>query len=76
MHSITISPLKDISVPKVTVRGRVVRRQGPGNEVALTVDGVAVDGDVVAPPPLGTERVVVGGGALVGSGGAGEACLR
>jgi len=27
--------------------------------VALTVDGVAVDGDVVTRPPLGTERVVV-----------------
>ena len=36
-----------------------VRREGPGNAVALTVDGVEVDGDVVPRPPLGTERVVV-----------------
>jgi len=36
-----------------------VHREGPGNDVALTVDGVAVDGDVVTRPPLGTERVVV-----------------
>ena len=36
-----------------------VRREGPGNAVALTVDGKAIDGDVVPRPPLGTERVVV-----------------
>jgi cellobiose phosphorylase len=36
-----------------------VRREGPGNAVALTVDGVDIDGDVVPRPPLGTERVVV-----------------
>jgi cellobiose phosphorylase len=36
-----------------------VRREGPGNDVALTVDGVDIDGDVVPRPPLGTERVVV-----------------
>ena len=36
-----------------------VRREGPGNRVALTVDGREVEGDVVPRPPLGTERVVV-----------------
>ena len=36
-----------------------VRREGPGNRVALSVDGSEVEGDVVPRPPLGTERVVV-----------------
>ncbi len=36
-----------------------VRREGPGNAAWLTVDGVDVDGDVVALPPAGTARVAV-----------------
>ena len=36
-----------------------VRREGPGNAASLTVDGVDVDGDIVALPPAGTARVVV-----------------
>jgi cellobiose phosphorylase len=42
-----------------------VTRQGPGNTVSLTVDGTAITGDVVALPPPGTSRVVVG--AVVGA---------
>ncbi|NLF63924.1 MAG: glycosyl transferase [Chloroflexi bacterium] len=36
-----------------------VRRAGPGNEVALLVDGQPVDGAVVPLPPPGTTRVAV-----------------
>ena len=36
-----------------------VRREGPGNAVSMTVDGVDVGGDVVALPPAGTASVVV-----------------
>ncbi len=37
----------------------IVTRAGRGNTVALTVDGQALDGDVVPLPPAGTERVKV-----------------
>src|SRR5215469_16867394 len=36
-----------------------VERVGPGNNVALTVDGVVTAGDVVAPPPEGVRQVAV-----------------
>ena len=36
-----------------------IRREGPGNTVAMIVDGVAVPGDVVPPPPPGTAAVIV-----------------
>jgi cellobiose phosphorylase len=36
-----------------------VRREGPGNMVSMTVDGVPVPGDVVPPPPPGTNAVIV-----------------
>jgi cellobiose phosphorylase len=36
-----------------------VKRSGPGNTVALTVDGRAVEGDVVPPAPSGTAEVRV-----------------
>jgi len=36
-----------------------VRREGPGNAVALVVDGAAVEGDVVPLPPAGTSTVSV-----------------
>lgn len=36
-----------------------VEREGPGNNVALTVDGVVTAGGVVAPPPEGVRQVAV-----------------
>jgi cellobiose phosphorylase len=36
-----------------------VKRQGKGNEVALTVDGKAVDGAIVQLPAAGTKEVKV-----------------
>jgi cellobiose phosphorylase len=36
-----------------------VRRAGPGNAVSLAVDGSALEGNVVPPPPQGVERVQV-----------------
>jgi antitoxin (DNA-binding transcriptional repressor) of toxin-antitoxin stability system len=36
-----------------------VERAGEGNAVSITVDGLAVAGDVVPLPPAGTERVQV-----------------
>ena len=36
-----------------------VRREGNGNRVALTVDGVAISGDVVPPPANGKKHVTV-----------------
>jgi cellobiose phosphorylase len=36
-----------------------VRREGPGNEVSLVVDGQPVAGDVVPPPSQGTAEVTV-----------------
>jgi cellobiose phosphorylase len=36
-----------------------VRREGPGNMVSMTVDGVPVPGDVVPPPTPGTAAVIV-----------------
>ena len=36
-----------------------VRREGPGNNVALRVDGQPVDGSLVPLPPPGTARVTV-----------------
>jgi cellobiose phosphorylase len=36
-----------------------VERQGPGNSVALMVDGVPVDGTLIPLPPTGTREVVV-----------------
>ena len=36
-----------------------VRREGPGNMVSMTVDGVPVPGDVVPMPPPGTPAVIV-----------------
>ena len=36
-----------------------VERVGPGNQVALTVDGVVTAGNVVPPPPPGVRQVAV-----------------
>ena len=36
-----------------------VQREGPGNAVSLCVDDVAIEGNVVAPPPDGVEQVQV-----------------
>jgi len=36
-----------------------VRRQGPGNKVTLAIDGKAVAGNVVPPPPDGRKEVAV-----------------
>jgi cellobiose phosphorylase len=36
-----------------------VKRAGPGNRVALAVDGKAIDGSVVPPPPAGVKAVKV-----------------
>ena len=36
-----------------------VKRGGPGNAVSLTVDGKAIDGDLVPPPAKGTKTVTV-----------------
>jgi cellobiose phosphorylase len=46
-----------------TYRGVVykitIERQGEGNNIALTVDGVAVAGNVVPPPTDGRKEVTV-----------------
>jgi cellobiose phosphorylase len=42
-----------------TVYQITVRREGPGNDVSLVVDGQPVTGDVVPPPPPGTPEVKV-----------------
>jgi cellobiose phosphorylase len=36
-----------------------VKRKGPGNRVSLTVDGKAIDGNVIPKPDVGTTRVSV-----------------
>jgi cellobiose phosphorylase len=36
-----------------------VKRAGPGNRVALTIDGKAIDGSLVAPPTDGRKTVKV-----------------
>jgi len=36
-----------------------IQRSGPGNNVALRVDGVAVPGDIVPPPADGRTEVLV-----------------
>jgi cellobiose phosphorylase len=35
------------------------QRQGTGNSVALTVDGAAIEGDIVPPPQGRTEVTIV-----------------
>ena len=66
-RGLRVAPVLPASWPGYTARRRfrevwyeiTVRRQGPGNSVALRVDGRPVDGDVVPLPSPGTDRVVV-----------------
>ncbi len=66
-RGLRIAPVLPAAWPGYTARRRFretwyeisVRRDGSGDAVSLTVDGEAIDGDVVPLPPLGTERVVV-----------------
>ncbi len=66
-RGLRVAPVLPASWPGYAARRRfrevwyeiTVRRQGPGNSVALRVDGRPVDGDVVPVPSPGTDRVVV-----------------
>ena len=48
-----------------TFRGVVytisIERKGEGNHVALTVDGVAIEGNIVSPPADGRKEVSIKG---------------
>jgi hypothetical protein len=38
-----------------------IERQGEGNRIALTVDGVPIEGSVVVPPQDGRKEVTIKG---------------
>ena len=48
-----------------TFRGVVyticIERKGDGNQIALTVDGVAIEGNIVSPPADGRKEVSIRG---------------
>jgi cellobiose phosphorylase len=38
-----------------------IERQGPGNQIALTVDGTPIEGNLVTPPTDGRQQVSIKG---------------
>jgi len=69
LDGLTVAPVIPASWPGFTatriyrgvIYSIVIKREGPGNQIVLTVDGSPIEGNLVAPPTDGRKRVSIKG---------------